>query len=747
LQEDIFDTKKTTLLSSIGFGDTVLTVGDATEFEAVAHGTSFSDAPSATVGYVKVEKEKIRWVSKTGTIITVDNNASTLSAPVAVGASTVDVTDASAFRSAGVGNITDGINTNSISWTGKSGNQLTGVSGVVNAFVTDDDIYDAIGRGALNTKSVAHEVDASADTDRRTPVEEVIYLEMPATKLAYALLTGILYNQSGATLPSHWHLGISTAYVSTSSYTGIGADLWNPLDDTAGFILRFDNLTKRKGKKFIQEQVDLPQACFMPVLSDGQLGYRRMTRVISSASPVARLDASNVISYSVLDHDQAAVSNVYSIDWNYDYSDSSSVGVHKEADTYELKFEGLHGSRHTDSVIRDTFNALRDRYSGPPLLITVDCHQSMNGVEIGDIVWCYFNQRDFVGGGDLDRAFEVIGCRDDGKKVTLTLFGSSRPAGALVSSAASGVLSSSFYDGTGLVAGNEISISTTGSLTGSVWHITGNSTLSGGADMNDTANIYWYDGDVELDAGVTLTLTGNVQLRINGHFQYNGKIDLTSGGHPGSSVANTPGVGGFVGNTVSGGGLTYQTGNFIFNYFGGSPPVVTTGINSSAPELRLVNSGNSIIGIPDDMRPTSGGGGGNIDRDRDGAILASGGAGGAGAGALVIICKGSSNGVSGKIDSSGADGQGGGYYAGDRRNADSYAGSGAGGYAGPIYFLIDGNSSALPSVSSIVSKNGNSPVFGGGPWAPRGTPKSGAPGAPAIDVSENIFKVQYIPPK
>ena len=688
MQDDVFDVKHTTLITSISATDSTITVNDTSDFEMVAHGASFSDAPNATVGYIKIEKEKIRY-------------------------------------------------------TGKTATTFTGCT-----------------RGALNTKAVAHDVDATADVDRRLKVSEVIYLEMPGPKMAYAILTGILYNQSGATLPAHWHLGISTSYVSTSGFAGIGSDLWNPADDATGFVLRFDNLTKINAKKFIAEQINLPMACFMPVRSDGQLGYRRMTRVISSASPVARLDASNVISYSQLDNDQSAVSNQYKINWNYDYSedekgqptrennyiDSSSVVTHKEAVVTTLNFKGLHGSRHSDSTIRDTFNALRDRYSGPPLLISVDCHQALNGVEIGDIVWCDFNQRDFVGGGDLNRAFEVIGYKDTGNKITLTLFGSSRPAGALTSTTAATVMDPSFYDGTGLVAGNAINLATTGSLTGTVWHITGDSTLTGGADMNDPANIYWYDGDVQLDDLVNLSYTGNVQIRIGGNLHYNGTIKSAGGGHPGSSSANLPGVKGFIGNTISGGGLIYQTGNRMFDYLGGSYPVVTTGANSSAPELKLVNKGNAISGIPSDMRPTSGGGGGNVVRDKDGAILANGGAGGAGAGALLIVCKSASSGVSGKIDSSGYDGSGGGYYAGDRPYASSYAGSGAGGYAGPVYFLIDGNSSTVPQPNTVISKNGNSPVFGGGFFAPRGTPKSGAPGAPSIDVGENVLRIQYIPP-
>jgi len=279
----------------------------------VAHGTSFLDAPSATVGYIRIEDEIIRY---TGTTVTT----------------------------------------------------FTGCT-----------------RGALNSKAVEHIIDASASTDRLTEVREFIYLEMPAVKLAYALYTGTLYGQ-GASLPSHWSLNIDTDYIATSFFTGIGVDLWDPSNDVAGFTLRFAGLEKRDAKKFIQEQVYMPRGLFPIVLADGQLAVKRMTSVVSGSSPVAVLDSSNVIKYSKLDHDQDALSNNYTINWNWNESkddwkgaatrrnifvDENSIAIHQSAEPFERTFEGLHGSRHTDSVIHGAFDALRDRYSGPPIRLNV----------------------------------------------------------------------------------------------------------------------------------------------------------------------------------------------------------------------------------------------------------------------------------------------------------------------------------------------------------------------------------------
>jgi len=61
-------------------------------------------------------------------------------------------------------------------------------------------------RGVLGTQAEPHTTDEDAPTtpDKGKKVEEVIYLEMPAPKLAYAVQTGNLINQVG-TLPDHWH--------------------------------------------------------------------------------------------------------------------------------------------------------------------------------------------------------------------------------------------------------------------------------------------------------------------------------------------------------------------------------------------------------------------------------------------------------------------------------------------------------------------------------------------------------------
>jgi len=692
-KKDIFDVKKTNLTADYTAGDSTVTVVDTSAFEMVAHGTSFTDAPSATVGYFQLGDNVIRY-------------------------------------------------------TGKTATTFTGCVG-----------------GRFSTKDVDVAIDSGATNDRQPEIKEFIYLEMPAAKMAKAILMG-----TNPTLPAHWQMGISSTYVATSQFDGIGTDLYDTTDDTAGFVLRFIGLKKRDGKTFLQKQVNLPQGCFMPVLADGQLGYKRMTGVLSGASPVAVLDASNIKSYSRLDHDQAALSNQYEIAWNRVvgkdkptrlnvYEDTTSIATHQAANPYELTFEGLSGSRHTDAVIHGTFDVLRDRYSGPPLLITVEAFDSQNGIEIGDVVWCNFNQRDFVGGGDLNRAFEVVGYRATGKTVTLTLFGSSQKAGALSASTASTVMANSFYS-SGLTAGNKLDVATTGSLTGSVWHITGDSTLTGGTDMGTTADVFWYDGDVTIDSGVTLTLVNNVQLRVMGTITNNGTIDLSGNGIAGVATTETVGTAGYIGSTMSGAGFTaeYDPLYLYVDIVSRGSQITVSGDHDSAPYLSLENSSTTLAGISGDFRPTSGGAGFDVVNSKTGAVLAAGGAGGAGAASAVVICRGWAAGASGVVNLNGEKGGSGGSFTLDPLFGTRvvYAGAGAGGAPGVFYVLLDGNTSAIPSVSEFTATT-PTPDLLGHPSYQDGRifltdTQQGWPvynrhsGLHGFDLANSRLQVQYIPP-
>jgi hypothetical protein len=64
-RKDIFEPERTTLRASVSATDTTIPVYVTSGFSTVLHGTSYSDAPSSTVGYIKLGDEIIRYTGKT----------------------------------------------------------------------------------------------------------------------------------------------------------------------------------------------------------------------------------------------------------------------------------------------------------------------------------------------------------------------------------------------------------------------------------------------------------------------------------------------------------------------------------------------------------------------------------------------------------------------------------------------------------------------------------------------------------
>lgn len=315
-------------------------------------------------------------------------------------------------------------------------------------------------RGALNTAEADHIIDANTPAERRTEVTEHIYLELPAPKLMYALLTGTLLGQGEETLPDTWNLGIDPIYVRQTDFTGIGEDLYDTTNESAGLTLRFEGLKKQDGKRFIEKELLLLMGTFSPVYTDGALGLRRMTSVLSKAGYVYELDESNVSGYGELLADMKAIHNHIEIDWNWLDTkekftrhnvliDQESINIHGETNPLKFSFRGLHGSIHSAEKLGERFNAFRDRYTGPPLRLNLTCLPSTNVLEVGDTVRVNLPQLDDYNAGEkLNRTFEVQNVSIDWitGAVRLTLFGSSQAATAInYSIVSSCVMPRSYY--------------------------------------------------------------------------------------------------------------------------------------------------------------------------------------------------------------------------------------------------------------------------------------------------------------
>lgn len=750
--KDIFDTKKTTLTSSLTLTTTTITVNSSNDFSLVNHGGGYSDAPNSTVLYLKIEDEIIRCTAKpSSTSFTIDNAQSTLSAAASTDDTVLSVTDHSSFNSSGVGYVTTGSPQSSyaIRWTGKtdSPHQLTGVTGVTTGFDNGATIVSLNGRGALSSRVADHTVDSSQDADKRTAVEEYIYLEMPAVQLLYAILTGTVYGASPATtLPSHWNLGISAAnWVATSEFISIGTDLWDTADDTAGFPLRFEGLKKTNAKSFIEKEILFICGLYTPILPTGELGLRRMSGVVSDSAFSRVLDESNIVSIASVSYDLDEIHNDFLIKWNYNpvsekytrtvnLTDTNSINIWGQARQLEIKSLGLKGSSHTDAIIGNLFNTWRDRYAGPPFKATIQLAYSERDIRVGDIVRIklsnipeFTDQNSSFGSLDISVEVQRIGINYTSGVVTIGVFGSTQRASPLVIGNPS--LEDSFYTSQGsdmaaMVAASPQTI--TGTDSGGTLTITGNSSLTGVTDLNSATattdnnqGIFYYNGDITINSGVTLTITNNIEIRCKGTFTNNGTIDGLGNGISGGAT----GTAGYIGSTRSSGGVYYYyTNDGSTNVICGGPDN-TPGIfpgellpdsteyysvtvnNASAGPFNIVNSGSSISGKPGDLRGSSGGKGGDNYLT---SVTASGGNGGNGGAGLLIICRGAVGGSSSSIDLSGSDGSAG-------ATSDSgriYAGSGAGGYPGCLVVLLDGNTVTETISPYFTANTGDCPLLG-----------------------------------
>ena len=656
----IFEPVRTYLTSSISETDTTIPVLDASGFEGNAHGTSYTDAPSQDVIYIKLDKTK-----------------------EIIRCPTADVV----------------------------GNSFTNVT-----------------RGALGTKAERVDVDPAAQSDRRPKVDEYVYLELPAIKLAWAILTGEIYGTAD-TLPSGWHAGIDTSFVRESDFTGIGTDLWDTTDDTNGIVLRFEGTRQQDAKKFLETEVYLLLGLFSPVYADGQLGLKRMLASLADSPHSDVLDRDNIASTGRLIHDMESMQNNLRVDWNYNGTrflrstiivDSNSISKHGTAPEKRMRFEGLAGTRFTEQVLRQLLTSLRDMYTGPPLRLTVNAYHYLNRIEIGDALFVDVpNIRDYSqSGSNLQRTMVVHGMTVDWLKgVRFKMFGSSERADEIPPVEATECLPDAFYSSEGA------SLSTIPGLMSGNATNAGTFTLSGGADMNAAANIFYWDNDLTISSGTTLIIEDNVQLRVQGFLTINGTIDGDENGLlPGTSNFDSGqhyywrddinvGTPGFIGNSETHFGLLHRVPDDggIPDWVWVTGPYRTEGQYDAFPNiiLEVSDTGNgSITGIPTDMR---GGGGAHGPRaGRKQGISgrsfqeADGGAGGQGGGALCIVSRGGDFGVSGLITLNGEDSTSPvSFYNAPRY--DIYGGAGGAGAPGALLWLLDGSSVTFPDIAGKFS--------------------------------------------
>jgi hypothetical protein len=696
-RKDIFDLKTTTLSQSATDSDATLNVYSTAGFELLAHGSSYSDAASSLVGYIKVGEEVIRY-------------------------------------------------------TGTTPTSFTGCT-----------------RGVLGTTAAAYTVDSSTAASRRQKVTEYVYLELPGPKLAYAILTGELHGTSD-TLPSGWHLAIDPELITLTDFTDIGLDLWDTTNDAKGILLRFEGLTKTDGKAFLETEICRLLGLYMPVYADGTIGIRRMTRVLSDATAVLTLDETNSVQVGELEHDMESLHNAFFVSWNWNgsdytratsYIDADSASIHGTSAPMSLKFKGLYGGIHTDAVVFKLLDSIRDRYSAPPQRLSVEVFHSLNRLEVGDVVRVHYQRvRDYAGPNDhIDRAFEVqsISVNHRTGSVSLDLFGSTSNGTSIESPTQStSALPDAFYTATGTNLATVMTISS-GVVSGGPY------TLTGGTNL--TSSVWYYDGDLTIASGVTVNITGNVQIRVKGYLTHNGTISGVGGGLAGvvdngtaTVIAGNPG---WVGNARGNDGICRVNITDDFVKIKTQPCALTQSKHAAFPYVQLEVVDDALNGLPTDLRGTGGGPGGKVVHE-NGTYYANGGTGGTGGAGLCTISRGFGIGANGRIDLSGDSTSAPAAFDMMHEGNDIEAYPGAGGAGGPGGFLclIDGALLSVPDFAGrFVGRTGtvNPPasyttaLAGIEPekWKRKNRPFAGYLANPdvisAMDYSFSAHRIQYVP--
>ncbi len=584
------------------------------------------------------------------------------------------------------------------------------------------------------------EVEATDDFDRRPEVVEWPYFEMPGPQLLYSILTGSVLDTS-ITLPDNMHLGIATSDVDADSFRDIGLDLYDPDDPDGGRVFRFIHLKEVDGKRWLEEQLCFPMQCFLTETNDGKFRLRRRTRLIADSSTVAKITAGpDIKSHSSLTHRPAEVVNKALIRWNWDgdrhtriepFISLPSIAEHQEAGFIDYSFDGLVVTRHTAFTIRNVFDAIVEQYGAPPLAMSAKVSSAFNNLEVGDAVRVVDpGTRNYATGGTLDQAFEIISVSIDWLTgdVNLALRGSTaQTLPAVPEATALTALDDTWYESEGT------ELSTVLTISGGV--ITANGSLTGHADLNDPSAIYYHEGDLTLQDGVTLDWTHNIQLRINGTFHHNGTLDGAGAGPAGlnspdtiglpPTVASIPHQGSGMGRTLSSDGIRAVSSSAVTNFRG----ISQQGVYDAIPRFDLRVEDGVLKGLPTDLRGVRGGYGQSV-VDSGGLVIATGGTGGDGGGGLAMICRGYTTGLSAELDVSGAPGNapGAAVAAG---GVNVHAGAGAGGAPGAFLLVFDQLDQAPPDFADfVVASQGATPQTGTpGEWEAPGKLKfSSTPG-------------------
>lgn len=356
--------------------------------------------------------------------------------------------------------------------------------------------------------------------DGTTEVAEFIYVDMPLPKLILALMTGDLYGQPGATLPDHWHAGLAATDVDLASFENIGDDLW-------ALPFSFEGPESTEAKNFIASELLRAANLFFKINQDGEFQLSRFASVPQDAAPAHVFDESEIISIGKITRDARNIRNRFLFNWEWRqdierfvrndlFIDQDSINRNNiVSDTLVLNFKGVRNrSRSVLNSLQSLAEGIRARYSDPAVKppMTVPLAYGLLP-EVGDVIGVNLAQwPDYAAPANLNASFEIQSTSIDliRQTASFNLFGTSGTPTPIDFGKGEDVIN---IDHTGW---KELSAALTSagisySESGGTLTITGNGTLVGG-DTTAPANRYFYDGNVTVADGVTLTVTKNFVL-------------------------------------------------------------------------------------------------------------------------------------------------------------------------------------------------------------------------------------------
>jgi len=678
-RRSIFTQRKTRLITGYNPGDTSLDVATTTNFEMVAHTSFWNKDPNVTIGYVKIKDTIFSYTSKTATTF-------------------------------------DGIQ--------------------AGRFGTDDEPIEVLG----------------ASNDDIVEVTEFIYIDMPVVKLIYALYTGALLNQ-GVFIPPAWSAGVDPIHVDLPSFTGIDDDLWAQSNDK-GIRAEFIGLAETDAKAFIERELLPLIGCYILITANGSLSIRRSVSPLSSSAALVEIQDPDIIDYSDLTHATSTIVNVFNVQWDHsgidgkfarqtDYIDSDSIGKYQRKPAELYQFKGLSGNNASSANVRQIIDYLRDVYSAEHQLLNLTLSNSNSAIEVGDNIRVksklIFDDKSEQAG--INRTFRTIGVDHDFETggISLQLIGSTRktlsstdlvsddtiPSIAIPNFLAYLTSQRSGYTLINTLAGY--------SLIGPVGHLTADVVITN-AQKNIDRNVWYHDGDLVIDAGVTLDLQAmNTLLVVDGLLTLDGDIrsiggtqyDLSGGLDKG--YGSTEGQGGviiretFTDSLVFNMSFLSTSGEVTQDFSMADVRTLPSGLSLSIEDDPAATELGKLGGLPIHINGIPGGSGGRIELIQTPsvepglAVPINGYSGGAGGGGLAIFCKGLFMG-SGKINLSGASGS---RKAAPELNNKLAAGSGSGGYPGSLIVLLADRNSIVPILTEanfIASLNGPVPAEGYSPF-------------------------------